>query len=129
MSDSVVAVRAIALAEAVKSNSGNVIGTAQIYLDFLNGVGDTSAAKPVEKAAKPAKPTKAVKEVEPEPEVPPAGPSKADVGLAVEKMLGANKRTEAVNLMKKFGASSVSTLKDSDYAAFIEASDAILMTA
>ena|ERR1700675_1222329 len=127
MSDSPVAIRAIALSEAVKHGSENVIGMANIFLDFLNGVGDTStAAKP--KAEKPAK---VVKAVEPKVEAPVVveGPTKVDVGTAVEKMLGANKRTEAVALMKKFGAASVSTLKETDYEAFIAAADAILMTA
>jgi hypothetical protein len=128
MSDSPVAIRAIALSEAVKHGSENIIGMANIFLDFLNGVGDTStAAKP--KAEKPAKAVKEPVIEKAKPVETAEGPTKVDVGTAVEKMLGANKRTEAVALMKKFGAASVSTLKETDYEAFIAAADAILMTA
>ena len=42
-------------------------------------------------------------------------------------MLAANKRAEAVNLMKKHGAVSVSSLNEGKYAAFLEDADAILM--
>lgn len=132
MSDSPVAIRAIALSEAVKSvaTSGAspsvIVEVAQTFLDFLNST-EVPAAKPAPKAV--AK-VKEVKGKEPEPVVEtPKGPTKVQVGEAVEKMLGANKRDEAVALMKTFKAASVSTLKESDYAAFLEGADAILMTA
>jgi hypothetical protein len=54
--------------------------------------------------------------------------SRDAVALAVESMLKANKRKEAVALLKKFGATSVSTVKAADYAAFIEESEAVLMS-
>ena len=130
MSDSPVAIRAIALSEAVKTGAlaADVIGIAQTFFSFL--IADVPASADVAKP-KAEKPAKVVKAVEPKVETPAIveGPTKADVGTAVEKMLGANKRTEAVALMKKFGAASVSTLKETDYEAFIAAADAILMTA
>jgi hypothetical protein len=59
----------------------------------------------------------------------PKGPTREDVGKAVESMLAANKRKEAVALMKEFGATSVSSLDAAKYAAFLEGAEAILMAA
>jgi hypothetical protein len=58
-----------------------------------------------------------------------AGPSKDEISKAVEELLKANKRKEAIDLMKKFDAKSVSTIKESDYAAFLEEANAILIAA
>lgn len=56
----------------------------------------------------------------------PAGPTKQDVGDVVAKLLAANKRADAQNLLKKFKATSVSGVKPADYAAFIEEGSALL---
>ena len=86
----------------------------------------TEKVKPVKTAvAEKAKPVKTAEPVVEEP----TGPTKDEVSKAVENLLKANKRTEAIALMEKFGAKSVSTVKESDYAAFLEAADEILLAA
>lgn len=143
MSDSPVAIRAIALAEAIRFIStfketvglATVLHAANAFDSFLNSTNEvvtgeteptkTAVAKATKAATKVAKVEAAVEKAVAKVE----GPNKADVGSVVEKLLGADKRTEAVALMKTFGASSVSTLAETKYAEFIEAAEAILMTA
>ena|ERR1017187_4456644 len=121
--------RAQALAGALTLNSNGtaeeVLATAEAFLAFLSG--EEAEATPV-KAAKPAKSPKSPPKPEPEKDEAEAV-SKQLVGEAVEKLLGANKRAEAVALMKKFKATSVSSLDEKHYAAFLEEADALLMTA
>lgn len=52
--------------------------------------------------------------------------SKQDVSAAVAKMLEANKRTDAISLLKKYGAQSVSGIHEADYAAFVADAQAIV---
>lgn len=51
------------------------------------------------------------------------------VGGAIAGMLAADKRGEAIALLKKFGASSKSSLKVSDYPAFLAQAEQILLQA
>jgi hypothetical protein len=141
--------RAVALAHAitftaqVKGGIAAVLAAATDFNNFLNADSGVVLPNPVvaaeaekpkaEKADKPAKmkAEKAKPAPEPEPEVAdePEGLTKEDVGKSVEAMLAANKRKEAIALMKKFGATSVSSLDKANYAAFLEESEAILMAA
>ena len=135
-----VAVRVYALQEAVKSNEGAtaeaILEAASRFMDFLNGSGYVADANVEEdtkpepaKAAKPAKPAKVSKPT-PEPEVAePAGPTKEEVGNAVQAMLSANLRDPAIKLMEKYKAKSVSTLDPTHYAAFLKAANEILLAA
>jgi hypothetical protein len=80
-------------------------------------------AVPVENATPaPAKPAKAkpVKAAPaPKPELPASDTSKEEVGEIVSKLLSAKLREEAIGLLKKFKATSVSGVAASDYAAFV----------
>jgi hypothetical protein len=78
----------------------------------------------VEKAAKLAKPAKD----EPKEETADA-PSEEAVGKAIASMLSANLKDAAIELLGKFGAKSKSTLKSSDYAAFVAGANEILLGA
>jgi hypothetical protein len=133
--DNPTAVRAIALAEAVKfagqgGDPDAVVGVANIFLGFLNDEGDQAAAAPVKAtpAKTPAKATPAKTPAKTPPKEEPEGPTRDDIEAKVQELLGANKRGETVALMKKFKAKSVSTLPVEHYAAFVEEADAILMT-
>lgn len=86
------------------------------------------ADKPEPKAAPAAKaPPKASKPA-PEP-APEAVPTKEEASKAVEALLKANKRAEAIALLGKFKAKAVSGIAESDYAAFVEAANAVLLAA
>ncbi len=118
-----VAVRAIALAEAVKylGGKGDPIASAELFLDFLNGAESQPAATTTKtKAATTAQKAEPKK---------PAGPTREEVDAKVQELLGANKRKEAAALMNKYGAKNVSTLPVDKYAEFLEGADAILVTA
>ena len=125
MADDMRAVRAIALSEAIKSGATDVLATAKSFLAFLNGDEDTQPEQEA-KPAKVAKPTKAAKQ---EPKEEPEGPTKEQVGAAVEKLLASNKRKEAIALMGKYKATSVSSLDEKHYADFLEGAETILMAA
>jgi len=51
------------------------------------------------------------------------------VGDAIQAMLSANKRKEAINLLAKFGAKSASSVAEEDRAAFVTEAEAILLAA
>lgn len=140
------ATRAVALTEAVKVASAaqtfdDVLTLAEQYHQFL--VSDAAAPAGTKPAAdKPAatKPTTTAKGATTKPTTikPPAkpeeqvvadavevgasdeGPTEEKVGKAIADLLAANKRKEAVALLKKFGATSKSTLKPEYYADFLE---------
>jgi len=134
--------RAVALAHAITFHAGKaglagVLEAATTFNNFLNAdsgvvlpnpVVTTEAEAPAPKKA--GRPPKAEKPA-PEPEVvkEPEGPTKEEVGKAVEAMLAANKRKEAIALMKQFKATSVSSLDTKHYAAFLEEAETILMAA
>ena len=143
--------RAVALAHAITFHAGKaglagVLEAATTFNNFLNADSGVVLPNPVvtkeaevneapapKKAGRPPKAEKAEKaeKAAPEPEVEkePEGPTKEDVGKTVEAMLAANKRKEAIDLMKKYKATSVSSLGASDYAAFIEDCESVLMSA
>jgi hypothetical protein len=107
------------------SQNNQLITLVTAFLAFLQG-------EPVE--AEDATPVKVVKSPKKEPKktvapVEPEGPTKEDVSAVVEKLLGADKRKEAVALMKKFKATSVSSLSEADYAVFLEEAEEILLSA
>lgn len=108
-----------ALIDAIEKNTAALLG---------NKVAAATPAPAAAKAAKASKPApKAEAPVEEVEEA--AGPTKDAVSKAVESLLKANKRQEAIDLMAQFKAKSVSTIQESDYAAFIEAADEILLAA
>lgn len=74
-----------------------------------------------EKAAAQAKPTKPAEEPK-----KVAGPTEEQVGAVIGKLLEANLKDSAVELLGKFGAKSKSTLKSDDYAAFIAGAEELL---
>ena len=137
--------RAVALAHAITFHAGKaglagVLEAATTFNNFLNADSGVVLPNPVvtaeaeapapKKAGRPPKAEKAEKAApEPEVEKEPEGPTKEDVGKTVEAMLAANKRKEALDLMKKYKATSVSSLDASNYAAFIEDCESVLMSA
>ena len=68
-------------------------------------------------------PGKTMQEVETE------AASKAEAGAALQNLIAGGKRSEAVAMLKKYGASSLSGLKPEDYAAFIAEAEEVLLTA
>jgi hypothetical protein len=145
------ATRAIALAEAVKVGGDNILATADAFLAFLeNGkapplvVSHTAPKQPTE-ATKPAvdKPKKdtaakaAAKteaqltaemtaRVKATEEAATPVVTREHVAKSVEAMLKANKREEAKALLKQFGATSVSSVPEDDYEAFVSAAEGII---
>src|ERR1700675_4150458 len=100
--------------------------TIEAKLDRIIELLEAKSGKPETKAAPPP-PPKAAKpkpQVE-EPKEEPVGPTKAQVEEAVQKMLSANKRKEAVAALGNYKATSISKLAESDYAAFLEEANAI----
>ena len=57
------------------------------------------------------------------------GPTKEQAGEALQGLLTSNKKTQAIALLKKFKAQSLSGLAATDYAAFIEEANDILLAA
>jgi uncharacterized protein (DUF2267 family) len=53
--------------------------------------------------------------------------TKDQVSAAVQEMLKANKRQEAIDLLASFKAKSVSGLAEADYAAFVDGANEVLM--
>jgi hypothetical protein len=111
---------------------------ALVFERFLQGVSmpdAPAAAGPKADAPRRGRPPKAATpEPAPEPEEAPvskrhAAMTKADVGDRVQKLLSANKRQDAAALLKQYGATSVSSLDASKYEAFVEAADALLLSA
>lgn len=149
MSD--VGTRAVALQEASKLGLGDasaVLDAAKAFDAFLNGGATQTKAAVVSAAGKePAKPGRkkaATVAATPEPESNPEDDAAAELAEteedetegataeaipptlqgakdAVSLMLDANKRKEAIALLKKFGAASATSVKPKDYAKFIAA--------
>ena len=132
-----VAPRAIALQEANKlglTDADSVLAAARAFVDFILA-GDVPSPAPAQPAApksaapKPVKVAKPVAAPKPAPEAD-LGPANAS-GLAtvksvVDGLLAAGKRDEAVALLKKFGATSVSGVKAAVAEDFIAEGTAIL---
>lgn len=136
------AIRIIALQEAVKHTQlgEDPLTNARDFLAFLIGSSQSGAQPSVEpkpaknKPGRPAKqPVKSEEELVKEATVVEAeptcdAPTKEAIGLAVESMLKANKRKEAVALLKQFGAESVSGLAQDKYADFLDEAQTVLMS-
>lgn len=126
----------LSLAQLAKGQEIDVIATAELFRTFLDGEATTAPAAPAAKPVKVAAPVKPAKvatpkapvEEEAEAEVTD-GPTKEQVGKAVEGLLAANKRKEAIALMKKYGATSVSSLDEKHYPKFLSEADEILLAA
>jgi hypothetical protein len=138
--------RAHALSEAVKHAQGSVpaehvVTIAETFLPFLkadasdgpNKTSSAAAADPAPKkiAAKktPLKTRKSEDELaqealdnaeaEQEDDEPAPAATKEAVGNIVNKLLKAGKRPQALGLLKKFNAASVSGVKPKDFAKFV----------
>jgi hypothetical protein len=121
-----VAPRAIALQEANKlglTDAGSVLAAANAFVDFILAGDVPATTQGIPLALKPAaalKPTKAAKPVAaPKPAEPETEAEAVTVGSVVDSLLKAKKRDEAVALLKKYGATSVSGVKAAKAAEFI----------
>lgn len=147
MSD--VGTRAVALQEASKLGLGDAeltLKAAKAFDAFLNGGAQVTPAVVSAAGKEPAKPGRkkaATVAATPEPESNPEDDAAAELAEteedeaevatdeipptlqgakdAVSLMLAANKRKEAVALLKKFSAASATSVKPKDYAKFIAA--------
>lgn len=77
------------------------------------------AAEALEKANAEAAEAEAAEADEADGESKPKALTKDDIAECVDKMLKAGKRPEAVALLKKFGATTVSGVKAADYTKFV----------
>ena len=138
-----VAPRAIALQEANKlglTDADSVLAAARAFVDFILA-GDVPSPAPAQPAAPKSAAPNHVKVAKPvaatgvAPQVAPKAAPEADLGPAngaptvksvVDGLLAAGKRDEAVALLKKFGATSVSGVKAAVAEDFIAEGTAIL---
>lgn len=127
-----VAPRAIALQEANKlglTDADSVLAAARAFVDFILA-GDVPSPAPAQPAAPKSAAPKPVKVAKPvaAPEVASTGSTSgfASVKSVVDGLLAAGKRDEAVALLKKFGATSVSGVKAAVAEDFIAEGTAIL---
>jgi hypothetical protein len=135
--------RAAALAHAATVHYGSgdaegTLATAELFHAFVSGDA-TAPAKSPAKAAPAKAPAKAV--VKPSKAAPPDddaeeeteeaadtdGPTKEEVGAAIEALLNANLRDKVIKLYAKFKAKSLSSVKPEDYAAIKEAAEDMLL--
>ena len=132
-----IAIRGLALQEAAKLNlaqSELVLEAAEAYLSFLVAGEAGEAVNKALPAAKPTAEPKPPKAAKPkpaaEPKAAPAPAPKTDmdeqdeiledtVGNVVSRLIKGGKRDNAVALLKKYKATSVSGVKEKDVAAFI----------
>ena len=140
-----IAIRGLALQEAAKLNLDApemVLEAAEAYLSFLVAGEAGEAVNKALPAAKPTAEPKPAAKPKPaaEPKAAPAPAPKTDmdeqdeiledtVGNVVSRLIKGGKRDNAVALLKKYKATSVSSLDEKHYAAFLEEADALLMTA
>lgn len=139
--------RAAALAQAATVHYGSgdaegTLATAEMFHAFVTG-GDapSGTAKPATKAvapaakpaaAKPAKkvtPPPADDDAEDEPAAESDGPTKEEVGEAIEALLNANLRDKVIKLFAKYKAKSLSSVKPEDYAAIKTDAEDLLLNA
>lgn len=108
-----------------------LFAAAKAFVAALETVEVPAAKKPGRPAKQPAKTEDAIVQevadaaVETAEEV--ATVTKATVSKALEDLLKANKRNDAIAILKKFDATSVSTLPEKNYAAFCEAAETALL--
>jgi hypothetical protein len=133
--------RAAALAHAATVHYGSgdaegTLATAELFHQFVAGNAEAAtkpaATKPA--ATKPAatKPKKAAPPVdedaaEEEPTTESDGPTKEEVGEAIEALLNANLRDKVIKLYAKFKAKSLSSVKPEDYAAIKQEAEDLLL--
>jgi len=110
------------------ANTEAVLDAAEVFHTFIAGSGDQPAkvAGKVPDAQKPAK-AKAPAKAAPEPDEDAV--TKEQVGEAIEALLNADMRKQAVALFAKFGAKSLSGIKPEDYGLIKQAADDLLMSA
>jgi hypothetical protein len=127
--------RAAALQHAAMIHQGSgdpiaALETAEAFHSFIVGNG---AAEPAPAAAKPKVPSKPVTVTKPKvaakPEPDADAVTKEQVGEAIEGLLNADLRKQAIALFKKFGATSLSSLAEENYAAVKEAAEGLLLNA
>lgn len=127
--------RSSALAHAVAhhattDSADKVLATASVFHDFIAGndkqPGPTTATKPATKpaVAKPA--TKPAPVEVADDDAAGEEVTKEQVAESIDALITGDKRDEAVALLKKYGAKSISTLKPKDYAAVVEAAAEML---
>jgi hypothetical protein len=131
--------RAAALQHAAMIHQGSgdpvaALETAEAFHSFITGGYGAAEPAPAAKPKVPAKPatvTKPKVAAKPEPEVEPDADAvtKEQVGEAIEAMLNADMRKQAVALFKKYGATSLSSLAEENYAAVKEAAEGLLLNA
>jgi hypothetical protein len=130
--------RSTALAHAIAVHGPGdpdaVLVTAERFHAYMTDA--TPEAKPVKSAAaKPAaaKPAAAKPKPAPEPEPEEVADTdevtKEQVGEAIEAMLNANLRNEAIALFAKYKAKSLSGVKPEDYAALKQAAEDAVLSA
>jgi hypothetical protein len=125
-------VQAIALFSKVGALPGVILDTAAQFDAFLTGTAQPKAAKVVAPATKPAKPAKppvveeddeddadADEEVEAEdePEDDEEGITKEQVGEAIAALIDNDQKDDAIAILTKFKAKSLSSLKPESYEA------------
>lgn len=134
--------RAVALAHAatVHYGSGDAEGTlvtAELFHAFIGSNGEANA--PVKASSKPAA-TKTATKPTTKKAAPPEddaaeeeaaesgeGPTKEEVGEAIEALLNANLRDKVIKLYAKFKAKSLSSVKPDDYAAIKQEAEDLLL--
>lgn len=135
--------RAAALAHAATVHYGSgdaegTLATAELFHAFVSGDGAATApAKTAAKAAPAKAPAKALAKkpapsahddaAEEEAAETGDGPTKEEVGEAIEALLNANLRDKVIKLYAKFKAKSLSSVKPEDYAAIKEAAEDLLL--
>ena len=127
--------RAAALqhAAALYHGSGDAeatLATAEAFHTFITG--GNGAAEPAPATTKPkvaAKPATVTKPAKAAPQPDEDAVTKEQVGEAIEGLLNADMRKQAVALFKKFGATSLSSLAEENYAAVKEAAEGLLLNA
>jgi hypothetical protein len=135
---------ALAYAATVHYGSGDAEGTlatAELFHAFVSGDGAATAPvkspgkaapakSPAKALAKPSKATPAADDDATETGEEAAdteGPTKEEVGEAIEALLNANLRDKVIKLYAKFKAKSLSSVKPEDYAAIKEAAEDLLL--
>jgi hypothetical protein len=139
--------RAAALAHAATVHYGSgdaegTLATAELFHAFVSG--DAAATSPAAGKKAPAATTagKKAPAATGKKAPPPAdddaaeeeaaeetgdGPTKEEVGEAIEALLNANLRDKVIKLYAKFKAKSLSSVKPEDYAAIKEAAEDMLL--
>jgi hypothetical protein len=119
-------------AASVHHGSGDseaVLATAEIFHSFIVGTPEVSAAAAPKSAKKAA--VKAPAKTPPPLDDDAGGEevTREQVGEAIEAMLNANMRKQAVELFAKYKAKSLSGVKPEDYAAVKQDADDVLLSA